>query len=190
MPEIAVVIGSLRRDSINRKLAQALAKLGGAQFQFDLLELGDIPIYNEDLFDPEPPAPVQRMKASVAAADAVLFVTPEYNRSITPLIKNVLDWGSRPVGASCWKGKPAGIVGASPGAIGTAVAQSHLRSVVAGLGMILLTQPEVYLTFKPGLIDPEHNIVDDSRRQFLGNYLAALDAWIAWASRGGASPGM
>jgi chromate reductase len=187
MSKIAVVIGSLRRDSINRKLALALAKLGGEQFQFDLLELGDIPIYNEDLFDPEPPAPVRRMKASVEAADAVLFVTPEYNRSVTPVTKNVLDWGSRPAGKSCWKNKPAGIVGASPGAIGTAVAQSHLRSVAASLGMILLTQPEVYLTFKPGLIDPEHNIMDDSRRQHLGSYLAALDAWIAW-SRGGRPP--
>jgi chromate reductase, NAD(P)H dehydrogenase (quinone) len=183
MHKIAVVIGSLRRDSINRRLALALAKLGGAQFEFELLELNDIPLYNEDLLDPEPPAPVRRMKAAVEAADAVLFVTPEYNRSFTPVVKNVLDWGTRPVGTNCWSGKPAGLIGASPGAIGTAVAQSHLRSVLTTVGLVLMAQPEVYLTFKPGLIDPEHNIVDDKRRQFLGNYLAALDAWIAWTAR-------
>ncbi|HWL72065.1 MAG TPA: NADPH-dependent FMN reductase [Geminicoccus sp.] len=178
MPHIAVIVGSLRRESINRKLAQALARLAGSQCRFDLLELGDIPLYNEDLFDPEPPAPVQRMKAAVTEADAVLFVTPEYNRSFTPAVKNVLDWGSRPYGKSCWPGKPAAIVGASPGAIGTAVAQSHLRHVLVGLGMALMGQPEIYLTFKPDMIDAEHNVVDDRTRQLLGNHLAAFLAWI------------
>jgi chromate reductase len=178
MPRVAVIVGSLRRESINRKLAQALAKLAGSQCEFDLLELADIPLYNEDLFDPEPPAPVRRMKESVTAADAVLFVTPEYNRSFTPVVKNVLDWGSRPVGTSCWPGRPAAIVGASPGAIGTAVAQSQLRHVVVGLGMVLMGQPEMYLSFKPGMVDPEHNVVDDRTRQFLGNHLAAFQAWI------------
>ena len=141
-------------------------------------------MYDDDLFDPDPPAPVQRMKAVVKAADAVLFVSPEYNRSITPVLKNAIDWGTRPVGTSCWAGKPASIIGTSPGAIGTAVGQAHLRHLVVVLDMVLMGQPEVYLTFAQGLIDPEHNIVDDAKRQFLGKYLASFDAWIERAGQG------
>lgn len=178
MHNIAVIVGSLRRESINRKLANALAKLGGQQFRFDVLDLGDIPLFNEDLLDPEPPEPVQRFKTAVKAADAVLFVTPEYNRSFTPVIKNAIDWGSRPLGANSWAGKPASIIGISPGAIGTAVAQSQLRSVALGLGMVVMGYPEIYLTWTPGMIDPEHNIPDDNKRQFLGKYLARFDRWI------------
>ena len=179
MHKVAVIVGSLRRDSINRQFAQALAKLGGEQFQFDLLRLDDLPMYNDDLLEPEPPAPVRRLKATVDVADAVLFVTPEYNRSTTPIIKNVIDWGSRPLGASCWTDKPASIVGASDGSAGTAVAQAQLRAILVNLGMPVLAGVEVYFTHRPGVIDAEHQVVDDSTRQFLGLYLAKFAAWIA-----------
>jgi chromate reductase, NAD(P)H dehydrogenase (quinone) len=178
MHKIAVIVGSLRQESINRKLALALAKLAGERFQFDLVELGDLPIYDDDLINPEPPAPVIRMKAAVAAADAVLFVSPEYNRSVTPVTKNAIDWGTRPFGTNCWSGKPAAIVGTSPGATGTATAQAHLRSILVILDMALMGQPEVYLSHSPGLVDAEHNIVDDAKRQFLGKFLAQFDHWI------------
>jgi chromate reductase len=140
MFKVAVIVGSLRRESINRRFAHALAKLAEGSLEFQFVELGDVPMYNEDLWQDPPPA-VMRLKQSVQAAHAVLFVTPEYNRSIPALIKNTIDWGSRPRGESSWAGKPVGIVGTSGGAIGTAVAQSHLRHVVASCDMRLLPQP-------------------------------------------------
>jgi chromate reductase len=177
MYTVAVIIGSLRRDSINRKLAKALAKLGQAKFKFNLVEIGDLPIYNEDLWQ-NPPASVLRMKKEIEAADAVLFVTPEYNRSIPPVLKNAIDWGTRPWGQNSWAGKPASIVGTTPGAVGTAVAQTHLRSVAVILDVILMGQPEVYFVMKPGLIDENDDVTDDTTREFLQGYLARFAAWI------------
>ena len=115
MFKVAVIVGSLRRESINRRFAQALARLAEGTLEFELVELGDVPMYNEDLWQNPPPA-VTRLKQAIEAADAVLFVTPEYNRSIPALVKNTIDWGSRPRGQSSWAGKPAGIVGTSGGA--------------------------------------------------------------------------
>ncbi len=178
MTKVAVVVGSLRRDSINRKLALALGKLAAPKgLDFSLTKLDDLPMYNEDLWD-SPPASVLRLKAEVAAADAVLFVTPEYNRSIPAVIKNTLDWGSRPSGQSVWPGKAAGIVGTTPGAVGTAVAQSHLRSIATVFGLALVSRPEVYLTFKPDLINEAHDVTDEGTRKFLESYLDAFAAWI------------
>ena len=182
MYTIAVLVGSLRRESINRKLAKALAKLGQGKFKFHFVELGDIPIYNEDLWQ-DPPAAVLRMKKDIETADAVLFATPEYNRSIPPVVKNAIDWGTRPWGKNSWAGKPASIVGTSPGAVGTAVAQTHLRGIAPILELVLMGQPEVYLVNKPGLIDENDDITDDTTREFLQAYLDRFAAWIDQVSR-------
>jgi chromate reductase, NAD(P)H dehydrogenase (quinone) len=182
MYTIAVLVGSLRRESINRKLAKALAKLGQGKFKFHFVELGDIPIYNEDLWQ-DPPAAVLRMKKDIETADAVLFATPEYNRSIPPVVKNAIDWGTRPWGKNSWAGKPASIVGTSPGAVGTAVAQTHLRGIAPILELVLMGQPEVYLVNKPGLIDENDDITDDTTREFLQGYLDRFAAWIDQVSR-------
>jgi chromate reductase len=182
MFKVAVIVGSLRRESINRRFAQALAKLAADTLEFDFVELGDVPIYNEDLWQNPPPA-VTRLKQSIEAADAVLFVTPEYNRSIPALVKNTIDWGSRPRGKSSWAGKPVGIVGTSGGTIGTAVAQAHLRHVVAACDMRLLPQPEVYFVNKPGLIIDSFEVTDESSRAFLAGYLSKFAAWIDQQAR-------
>ena len=141
---IAVVIGSLRNDSINRKLAIALAALGPQDFSFEHVEIGDLPLYNQD-DDGNPPEPVRRLKTEIAGAAGVLFVTPEYNRSIPGVLKNAIDHASRPYGQSAWAGKPGAVIGASGGAIGTAVAQQHLRNILAYLDMPTLGQPEMFL---------------------------------------------
>jgi chromate reductase len=177
MYKIAVFVGSLRRESINRILAKALAKLGQKQFAFHFVELGDIPIYNQDL-EASLPASVARMKQEILAADGILFVTPEYNRSIPAVLKNAIDWGTRPWGQNSWVGKPASIVGATPGTVGTAAAQAHLRSILPIFDMKVMGQPEVYFVFKPEMFDAEHNILDDKTRDFLQNYLIRLAAWM------------
>ena len=170
MRKVAVVVGSLRRESINLRFARALARLAEDRLAFDLLELGDVPLYNEDLWL-QPPAGVLRLKREIDAADAVLFVTPEYNRSIPAVVKNVIDWGSRPRGQNSWAGKPGAITGTSPGAIGTAVAQAQLRSILVGCGVALLGQPEVYFQTRPGLIADDLSIADDKTRAFLAGFI-------------------
>src|SRR5215472_5173114 len=131
--KVAVIVGSNRRDSINRKLAQALARLGEGRLGFHFVAIEDLPLYNQDLEGELPPS-VVRFKSEIAAADAVLFVTPEHNRSIPAVLKNAIDWGARPYGQNSWSGKPAAITGTSPGALGTAAAQLHLRQVLGTLG--------------------------------------------------------
>jgi chromate reductase, NAD(P)H dehydrogenase (quinone) len=168
-PQIAVIVGSNRRDSINRKLAQALAKLGADKFDAHFARIDDLPMYNQDN-EANLPAEVARYKSEVTAADGVLIVTPEHNRSIPTILKNAVDWGARPYGKSNWPGKPAFITGTSPGAIGSALAQQHLRSVMTGLGMILLGG-EAYVTFKPNLIDDQGNIGDESTKAFLQGFV-------------------
>lgn len=177
MHQVAVIVGSLRRESINLRFAKALAALAEPTLQFQLVDLADVPLYNEDLWQ-QPPESVLRVKREVAAADAVLFVTPEYNRSIPAVVKNVVDWGSRPYGQNSWAGKPGAIVGTSPGAIGTAVAQAQLRSILVGCGVNLLGQPEVYFQTKPGAIADDHSIGDDKTRQFLAGFIAKFAAHI------------
>ena len=178
MFKVAVIVGSLRRESINRRFGQALAKLAEGSLEFQFVDLADVPMYNEDLWQDVPPA-VTRLKQSVEAADAVLFVTPEYNRSIPPVVKNTIDWASRPRGENSWAGKPVGIVGTSGGAIGTAVAQSHLRHIVAVCDMKLLPLPEVYLVNKPGLIADNFEVSDENSRAFLVGYVTKFAAWTA-----------
>jgi chromate reductase len=177
MHKIAVFIGSLRRDSLNLKFAKALEALGQGRFTFDYVEIGDLPIYNDDLWH-DPPASVVRLKRSIEAADAVLFVTPEFNRSVPAALKNAIEWGSRPYGKNSWGGKPASIVGTSAGNVGTAAAQSQLRGIAVILDLIVLGQPEVYFVSKPGLIGEANEITDDTTREFLEGYLARFDAFI------------
>jgi chromate reductase len=184
MHKVAVIVGSLRRESINRRFARALAKLAEGSLAFEFVDLVGLPIYNEDLWQ-SPPAAVLELKQVIEAADAVLFVTPEYNRSIPALVKNVIDWGSRPYGKSSWVGKPAGIVGTSNGAIGTAVAQSHLRHVVAACGMVLLPLPEVYFVNKPGLVTDDFEVSDEKSRAFVAGYVAKFAAWIEQQAKQG-----
>ena len=168
-PRIAVVVGSNRRDSINRKLARALVRLGAGKFDASFARIDDLPIYNQDNEGNLPPE-VVRFKNELARADGVLIVTPEHDRSIPAVLKNAIDWGARPWGKNFWTGKPAFITGTSPGAIGSALAQQHLRSVMTGLGMILLGG-EAYVTFKPNLIDEDGNIADDTSRKFLQDFV-------------------
>jgi len=182
MVKIAVVVGSLRRDSLNLKFAKALEELGGQRFAFDLVEIGDLPVYNDDLWQ-NPPVSALRLKRAIESADAVLFVTPEFNRSIPAALKNAIEWASRPYGQNSWGGKPVSIVGTSPGAIGTAAAQTQLRSIAVHLDMIVLGQPEVYFQWKPGLIDENNEITDDTTREFLEGYLAKFAAFIAQVTK-------
>jgi len=176
--KIAVVVGSIRKDSINRKLARALIKLAPADFNFELIQLDDLPVFNQD-HDQNPPDPVKRMKAQIAAAHAVLFVTPEHNRSLPTALKNALDWASRPYGQNLWAGKPAAMSGASIGAVGTAVAQSHLREVLGYLDMPTLGAPEVYIHFTDGLVDDDGNIGNEGTRKFLQSFMDRYAAWVA-----------
>jgi chromate reductase len=169
LPRIAVIVGSSRRDSINRKLAQALVRLGAGKFDATFARIDDLPMYNQDNEGNLPPE-VVRFKNDIARADGVLIVTPEHDRSIPAVLKNAIDWGARPWGKNSWPGKPAFITGTSPGAIGSALAQQHLRSMMTGLGMILLGG-EAYVTFKPDLIDEHGNIGDDSTKKFLADFV-------------------
>ena len=172
---IAVVVGSLRRDSFNRKFAGALAQLGPAEFSFDQVSIGDLPLYDQD-DDANPAESVKRLKAQITAARGVIFVTPEYNRSIPGVLKNAIDHASRPYGQSVWAGKPAGLVGVSVGAIGTAIAQQHLRGMLGYLDMPTLGQPEVFVQMKDGLFDASGGFGADSRK-FLQGW---MDRYVAW----------
>ncbi|HEX2825830.1 MAG TPA: NAD(P)H-dependent oxidoreductase [Burkholderiales bacterium] len=175
---IAVLVGSLRRDSFNRRLASALMKLAPSDFSFTQLQIGDLPLYDQD-DDATPAAAVKRLKSEIAAAAGVLFITPEYNRSVPGVLKNAIDHASRPYGQSAWAGKPAGVIGVSVGAIGTAVAQQHLRSILAYLDMPTLGQPEAFIQMKEGLFDDAGDIGPGSR-QFLQDW---MDRYCAWVKR-------
>ena len=185
-PHLAVIVGSNRRESINRKLAHALTKLGEDVFDASFVRIDDLPMFNQD-HEGNPPAEVVRFKNELARADGILFVTPEHDRSIPALLKNAVDWGARPYGKNSWTGKPAFITGTSPGAIGSALAQQHLRSVMTGLGMILLGG-ESYITFKPNLVDDQGNITDESTRKFLRSFLDRFASLVVRLSQPAPSP--
>jgi chromate reductase, NAD(P)H dehydrogenase (quinone) len=177
--QIGYVVGSLRKDSLNRKLATGLIKLAPPDFNFKELRIGDLPLYNQD--DDRAQAPeVQRLKSELRAVDAVMFVTPEYNRSIPGVLKNALDHASRPYGQSAWAGKPAGVIGMSIGAISTAVAQLHLRTILAYLDMPTLGQPEAYLQNKEGFFDDAGNIANAETKKFLHGW---MDKYVAWVKK-------
>ncbi|MEJ6022198.1 NADPH-dependent FMN reductase [Ramlibacter sp. PS4R-6] len=176
---IGVVVGSIRPDSINRKLALALGALAPEGWTLEHIRIDDLPLYNQD-DDKNPAASVKRLKADIARADGILIVTPEYNRSIPGVLKNAIDHASRPYGQSAWAGKPAGVIGTSGGAIGTALAQQHLRNVMAYLDMPTMGQPEAFVQFKEGLFDDKGRIANDATKQFLQKW---MDSYVAWVQR-------
>ncbi|HVE44076.1 MAG TPA: NAD(P)H-dependent oxidoreductase [Gammaproteobacteria bacterium] len=172
--KIGVIVGSLRKDSFNKKLANALIKLGPADFTFHNISIADLPLYNQD-DDNNPAAAVKQLKSQITASDGIIFVTAEYNRSVPGVLKNAIDHASRPYGQSVWAKKPAGVLGVSVGAIGTALSQQHLRNTLAYLDMPTLGQPEVFIQMKDSLFDAEGNIGQDSKA-FLQGW---MDQYIA-----------
>jgi chromate reductase len=167
---IAVLVGSLRRESLNLQLVKALERMAPEGFGFQPVRIGDLPLYSQDE-EKHPIEPVRRLKEAIADAHAVLFVTPEYNRSVPGVLKNAIDHASRPYGQSVWAGKPAGVIGISVGALGTSMAQQHLRNILAYLDMPTLGQPEAFVQNKPGLFTDEGLIGIDSTRAFLQQWM-------------------
>lgn len=173
---IAVIVGSLRHDSFNRRLADALEKLAPAGFSFKQLHIADLPLYNQD-DDTHQSAAVLRLKSEIKSCHGLLFVTPEYNRSIPGVLKNAIDQASRPYGQSAWAGKPAGVIGVSVGTIGTAIAQQHLRTVLAYLDVPTLGQPEAFIQAKDGLFN-EDGSIGAASREFLQSWMDAYADWV------------
>lgn len=176
-PKVAVLIGSLRKESFNKRLAKAVEKLAGDQLSFDMVRIDDLPLYNQDL-DNNYPETWTRLKKGIEAADAILVITPEYNRSIPGVLKNAMDIASRPWGTNSFAKKPAAVIGASIGAQGTAVAQAHVDNIMLYLDTRLMPQPEVYLKVDDELLDAEGNISNDGTRKFLKSFVDAFVAWI------------
>ena len=180
MHKVAVIVGSIRKDSINRKLAGALARLAEGKLDFDYVKIDDLPLFNQD--DEANPTPeVTRIKTQIAASDGVLLVTPEHNRSIPAALKNAIDWATRPHGTTAFKGTAGAIIGASRGNISTAVAQSHLRVIMAAHLGVILGAPETYVNFKDGLIDDLGNVTDERTKAllqgFVGNFAKLVEVW-------------
>ena len=180
--KVAVLVGSLRKDSINRKLAHALTKLAPSELTFTFVEIGGLPLYNPDE-DNEPPQPWTDFRNAIAAVDAILFVTPEYNRSVPAALKNALDVGSRPYGKSVWSGKPGAVVSASPGAVGGFGANHHLRQSLVFLNIPAMQQPEAYIGGADKLFDEKGELNNEGTAKFLRGIMEAFSHWIAANSK-------
>ncbi|MEF9674396.1 NADPH-dependent FMN reductase [Pseudomonas sp. MWU13-2100] len=174
---VAVLVGSLRKQSINRKVALALAGLAPASLKLTIIEIGDLPLYSEDLDAGEPPAAYKVFREQVRATDAVLFVTPEYNRSVPGVLKNAIDVGSRPYGKSVWGGKPGAVISVSPGAIGGFGANHHLRQSLVFLDVPCMQQPEAYLGGAGSAFD-EAGHLSESVKPFLQSFINAYGHWV------------
>lgn len=174
---VGYFVGSLARESINRKLALALKRLAPKQLEMREISIGDLPLYSYD-YDADYPAPARALKDAIAAVDAVLFVTPEYNRSIPGGLKNAIDWASRPYGENSFTRKPSGVIGTSPGKIGTAVGQQHLRSILAFCNSPLMNAVEAYIEFTPELITDGGEVTVESTREFLRSYMEEFHGFI------------
>ena len=168
-PGVGIIVGSNRRESINRRLAKAVAKLESERLEFSWIHIDDLPMYNQDL-EADRPVVVRRFTAEVAKCPALLFVTPEHNRSLPAVLKNAIDWGSKPTDQNVWRGKVAAITGTSFGAIGTAVGQQHLRQILGILG-VLVMGGEAYISFRPDPVDDDGNFLDESKRAFCKAYM-------------------
>lgn len=180
--QVAVLVGSLRRDSLNRKLANALVRLAPPQLELKIVEIGALPLYDQD-HEAEPPAPVREFKSAIAAAGAALFVTPEYNRSVPGVLKNAIDHASRPYGQSAWAGKPAAVITLSPGAIGGFGANHHLRQMLVFLDMPAMAQPEAYVGNGAKLFGADGSVTVPDTREFLSKFMAAFAEWIGRTAR-------
>ena len=176
--KVGYLIGSLATASINRKLAMALIKLAPDGMEFSEISFRDLPLYSYDYDDDYPPV-ARSFKEAITASDAILFVTPEYNRSIPGGLKNAIDWASRPYGTNAFTRKPSAVIGTSPGAIGTAVAQQSLRSVLSFCNSPQMNAPEAYIQFTPGMITDDGEVTVESTEAFLRNYMAEFHAFIA-----------
>lgn len=174
---VGYFVGSLSSTSINRLLAKALVRLAPPELAFREIPIKDLPLYSQD-YDADFPPAARALKQAIADVDALLFVTPEYNRSIPGGLKNAIDWASRPWGQNSFARKPSGVIGASPGAIGTAVAQSHLRGVLCFCNSPLMNTVEAYVQFKPGLIAEDGQVADERTAKFLSDYLTELHTFI------------
>ena len=174
---VAVFVGSLRKESLSRKLANALIAMAPAPLKLSIHEIGQLPLFNAD-FEADPPPVVREFKDKLAAADAVLFVTPEFNRSVPGALKNAIDVGSRPYGKSAWSGKPGAIVSQSPGALAAFGANHHLRQSLVFLNVPVMAQPEAYIGNSAKLFDDKGNLTDESTRAFLTKFLQAFAQWI------------
>jgi len=174
---VAAIVGSLRRESFSRKMALALAGLGPETLKLKIADIGALALYDEDT-DADPPAAWRDFREEVRAADAVLFVTPEYNRSVPGVLKNAIDVGSRPYGHSAWNGKPGAVMSVSPGAIGGFGANHHLRQSLVFLNVPVMPQPEAYIGGAASLFDAQGAVVKDEVREFLTKFMAAFAAWI------------
>lgn len=175
---VGYLVGSLAKASINRKLARALVQLAPSELELKEIPFAELPIYSHD-YDADYPPVARTFKAAIAAVDAVLFITPEYNRSIPGGLKNAIDWASRPYGKNSFTRKPSAVIGTSPGKIGTAVGQQHLRSILAFCNSPQLNAPEAYIQFTPGLITDEGEVTDDTTAEFLRDYMVELHGFIA-----------
>jgi chromate reductase len=176
--KVAILLGSLRKDSINRKVGNALVELAPSSLKLTFVEIGGLPFYNEDE-DKNPPAAWTAFRQAIKSVDAVLFVTPEYNRSVPAVLKNALDVGSRPYGQSVWSGKPGAVVTASPSGIGGFGANHHLRQSLVFLNVPAMQQPEAYIGGADKLFDPSGRLVNDGTRQFLHGVMTAFASWVA-----------
>lgn len=177
---VAVIVGSLRKGSLNRQLALAMTELVPASLKLSLVEIADLPLYNQDQDEGgSVPAAWSRFRQAIKASDAVLFVTPEYNRSVPGALKNAIDVGSRPYGQNVWDRKPAAVISVSPGALAAFGANHHLRQSLVFLNMPTLQQPEAYIGNAAQLFDGEGKLVNDTTRAFLVKFATAFEAWIA-----------
>ncbi len=174
---VAVIVGSLRKESFNRKMANALVAMAQPPLKLEIVEIGQLPLYNDD-YESDPPQVVRDFKQKIESFDAVLFVTPEYNRGVPGVLKNAIDVGSRPYGKSSWSRKPAGVISVSPGAIGGFGANHHLRQSLVFVDMPALQQPEAYIGNAASLFDEKGALVNDSTRAFMEKYLQAFAQWI------------
>ena len=179
MARIGVIVGSLRKGAFTRQMARALPELAPAGMELFDIEIGDLPLYNEDLETADAPSQWTRFRQQVRSADGILFVTPEYNRSISGALKNALDVGSRPWGQSSWDGKPAAVVGQSPGLLGGMAAVHHLRQVMLAVNLAAMPHPEAYLPSVATLFDQAGRLQNSQTREFMNGFLLAFQAWLA-----------
>ncbi len=175
---VAVIVGSLRKESFNRKLAKAVMAAAPPELRMHFVEIGDLPLYNQDLETATPPAPWVAFRDAIRAADALLFVTPEYNRSLPGGLKNAIDVGSRPTGKSAWSGKPAGVISVTAGALGGLAGNQALRQTLVGVNVAAMPGPEAYIAQAGSLFDADGHVTSDATRDFLAKFVQALAKWV------------